>query len=252
MAIISSYPNITELKTGSLLLVSDTSVLGNPTKTTSVADIISLIPPLVPGGGTMSDWRISDSLVTGSVTNNEAVVFEGGTKIGTTLLIAGGNPEKLTITHSSTTRTDTTSSSSPAAGATFTCIDSITQDATGHPTAVNVKTVTIPADYLVYSALITQTGTSAPTAIVLKNTIPGTMTWSYASIGQYQLRNSGTPFTANKVQVFVNRGQEVNSSEPIRWVYQNTSDIFLKTQNISGFPANALITNGSIEIRIYS
>ncbi len=95
--------------------------------------------------GSMRDWRISDGFVTGTVTDNEAVVFEAGTKIDTTLLIAGGNPEKLTITHASTSRTDTTSSVAPIAGATFTVIDSVTQDTTGHPTAVNVKTVTLPA-----------------------------------------------------------------------------------------------------------
>ena len=185
MAIINSYPSITELKTGSLLLVSDTSVLGNPTKTTSVADIVALIPPLVPGGGTMSNWRISDSFVTGSVTNNEAVVFEGGTKIGTTLLIAGGNPEKLTISHLSTTRTDTTSSSSPAAGATFTCIDSVTQDATGHPTAVNVKTVTLPSSSGVTSVNATNStfisGVASPSPIIATGTLA------------YSLSATGTP-----------------------------------------------------------
>ena len=106
--------------------------------------------------GSMRDWRISDGFVTGTVTDNEAVVFEAGTKIDTTLLIAGGNPEKLTITHASTTRTDTTSSVAPIPGATFTVIDSVTQDSTGHPTAVNVKTVTLPADA---GGTVTGTGT---------------------------------------------------------------------------------------------
>ena len=106
--------------------------------------------------GSMRDWRISDGFVTGTVTDNEAVVFEAGTKMDTTLLIAGGNPEKLTITHTATTRTDTTSSVAPIAGATFTVIDSVTQDATGHPTAVNVKTVTLPADA---GGTVTGTGT---------------------------------------------------------------------------------------------
>ena len=252
MAIINSYPNITELKTGSLLLVSDTSVEGNPTKTAPISDIISLIPPLVPGGGTMSSWKLTgdNAPIQSTVSDGNTVDIEGGTKITT----SAAATTKLTITHDATTRTDTTSSTSPSAGGTFTCIDSVTQDATGHPTTVNVKTITLPPaqSYTVYSALLTQTSTNAPTAVVLENTIPGTMTWSYANIGEYQLRNSGTPFTANKVQVFVNRGQEVTSSEPIRWVYQNTSDIFIKTQNISGVNTDGLITNGSIEIRIYS
>lgn len=42
--------------------------------------------------------------------------------------------------------TNTTSTASPAHGDTFTCVDSITQDANGHVTQLNVKTVTLPAD----------------------------------------------------------------------------------------------------------
>ena len=95
--------------------------------------------------GTMSGWRINDGTFTGTVTDNEAVQFLGDTvKIATTLTLAGGNPEKLTITHIDTTRVDTTSVASPAFGTSFTVVDTITQDATGHPTAVNVKTVTLP------------------------------------------------------------------------------------------------------------
>jgi len=142
MAIINSYPNITQLEASSLLLVSDTTVEGNPTKTTSVADIVALIPPLVPGGGTMSSWNLTgDNATTSVVLQGNTVDIAGGTKITTEAALS----DTVTINHDATTRTDTTSAVSPAAGATFTCIDSVTQDATGHPTAVNVKTVTLPA-----------------------------------------------------------------------------------------------------------
>lgn len=51
---------------------------------------------------------------------------------------------KITISHSNTTREDSTSTASPAHAETFTAIDSISTDTTGHVTAVNVKTVTLP------------------------------------------------------------------------------------------------------------
>ena len=35
------------------------------------------------------------------------------------------------------------------------------------------------ASYLVYTALLTQSGTDAPVATVLENTLGGTVTWSY-------------------------------------------------------------------------
>lgn len=41
------------------------------------------------------------------------------------------------------------------------------------------------AGYLVYTALLSQVGTSAPTAIVLQNTLGGTVVWTYDAPGSY-------------------------------------------------------------------
>jgi predicted secreted protein len=66
---------------------------------------------------------------------------------GTGALSGGGSLEaNRTITHNTTTRTNNTSSASPAVGGTFTAIDSVTSDSYGHITAVNTKTVTMPYD----------------------------------------------------------------------------------------------------------
>ena len=173
------------------------------------------------GGGTMSDWKINDGFITGTVTNNETVQFLGGNKIATTLTIAGGNPEKLTITHLNTTRLDTVSTVSPGAGGTFTVVDSITQDATGHPTAVNVKTVTLPAGGGGSMSSFNIQG-DADTAVNISNgeTInfvggagldassvnanPNTLTFNLDTVGTdnfVQVWNSGTP-VANDIIVF--------------------------------------------------
>ena len=53
------------------------------------------------------------------------------------------------------------------------------------------------ASYLVYTALLTQTGTDAPVATVLQNTLGGTVVWSYSSIGIYTGTLAGV-FTNNK------------------------------------------------------
>lgn len=50
-----------------------------------------------------------------------------------------------TISHVDVIRTDDTSTASPAHGGTFTAIDSVTTDTMGHVSAVNMKTVTLPA-----------------------------------------------------------------------------------------------------------
>jgi hypothetical protein len=50
-----------------------------------------------------------------------------------------------TINHDATTRTDTTSTDAPAYGGTFEAVTGVTTNATGHITAIDVSTVTIPA-----------------------------------------------------------------------------------------------------------
>jgi hypothetical protein len=96
---------------------------------------ISTIP------GTYS-WEFDgNSGTTQTVVSGGTVTFEGGTKI-TTLASAGRD---LEISHDLQTQTDSTSAASPAAGATFTVVDSVTRDTTGHATGLNVKTITLPA-----------------------------------------------------------------------------------------------------------
>jgi len=69
-----------------------------------------------------------------------------------------------TINHDLTTRTDTTSTASPASGATFTAIDTVTTNTTGHVTALNVKTITLPAEFDEKYTLPTTSGVVAPGA----------------------------------------------------------------------------------------
>jgi len=54
--------------------------------------------------------------------------------------------DTITITHDSVTRTDTTDTQTATAEGTIAIVDSVTSSAEGHITAVNVKTVTLPAD----------------------------------------------------------------------------------------------------------
>lgn len=127
--------------------------------------------PWVSGGGTMDSWFVGGD---GGfeVADGDRVIFIGGTKLG---VIPNSGAKSVTISHDATTRTDTTSAVSPAAGATFTVIDSITQDATGHPTAVNVKTVTLPAAGGGGGAG-TVTGVSTEVTPVIANSIDFTVT----------------------------------------------------------------------------
>ena len=101
---------------GDELLVYDIS--GTPeNKKTTVGDIIALAP-----AGTITE------------------VLAG------TYLNGGGSSGSVTLNHDTTSRTDNTSNVSPAFGNSFTVIDTVTSNATGHVTVVNTKTVTLPAN----------------------------------------------------------------------------------------------------------
>ena len=70
-----------------------------------------------------------------------------------------------TINHDLTTRpANTTSTDSPGYGGTFTVIDSVTSNATGHVTAANELTITLPADTNETYTLPVTAGTVAPGA----------------------------------------------------------------------------------------
>ena len=65
-----------------------------------------------------------------------------------------------TIKHELTSRTDTTSSGSPGYAGTFTVVDSVTTNTTGHITALNVKTVTMPSTEAYTFSVTADSGTN--------------------------------------------------------------------------------------------
>ena len=91
-----------------------------------------------------------------NTTDNVVKVGEGGAWVsisgditaltqGTYINIDNPTGPIPTINHDLTTRSNTTSTASPGYGATFTAIDSVATNSTGHVTTVNTKTVTLPA-----------------------------------------------------------------------------------------------------------
>ena len=108
-----------------------------------------------------------------NTTDNVVKVGEGGVWVsisgditelspGTYINIDNPGGPIPTINHDLTTRSNTTSTAAPASGATFTALDSITTNTTGHVTAVNTKTVTLPAEFNEKYTLPTTTGVVSP------------------------------------------------------------------------------------------
>ncbi len=110
-----------------------------------------------------------------NTTDNVVKVGEGGAWVsisgditaltqGTYINIDNPTGPIPTINHDLTTRSNTTSTASPGYGATFTAIDSVATNSTGHVTTVNTKTVTLPADTNETYTLPVTAGTVAPGA----------------------------------------------------------------------------------------
>lgn len=56
------------------------------------------------------------------------------------------------------------------------------------------------ASYKVYTALLSQSGTNAPTAVILENTLGGTVVWTRSSVGTYSATLTNA-FPSNKTVI---------------------------------------------------
>lgn len=108
--------------------------------------------------------------------------------------------------------------------------------------------------YKVYTALLTQSGTDAPVATVLENTLGVTPVWSYIGTGHYRVTANGS-FTIEKRQFFTGVLKSVDSLNGI--VVESDEESFnedfiqIKTLNSGGSDVD-VFTNLAIEIRVYN
>ena len=98
----------------------------------------------------------------------------------------------------------------------------------------------------VYRAILAQSGTSAPTAIVLENTL-GAITYAYAGVGSYTI-NSSALFTTNKTW-FMHANQA--DAATINGI-SSSSQLSLTTLSDIATVSNNMIFNLAIEIRVYN
>jgi hypothetical protein len=98
------------------------------------------------------------------------------------------------------------------------------------------------ASYLVYTALLTQTGTNAPVATVLENTLGGTVVWTRDDVGTYygtlsgvftENKTWGSPYAKTPVDQFKLYWVSVNSVSLLTYGFDNQLD------------------NTPVEIRVY-
>ena len=107
--------------------------------------------------------------------------------------------------------------------------------------------------YKVYTALLSQTGTNAPVATVLENTLGGTVVWSYVDIGTFSGITTGK-FLNNKTYLYINSASETgNMLDGLAGVSQISEDeINVITVSSGADVSNDILNQASIEIRVYN
>jgi hypothetical protein len=125
-------------------------------------------------------------------------------------------------------------------------VDGVTIIGEGTP----ASPLAVQTKYKVYTALLTQTGTNAPVATVLENTI-GNIIWSYDDTGVY-LANLLGAFTLDKtfslMTLFITSNRVTLNS------FRVDDNIFGINVNELDLPGNAIELDGvlQIEIRVYN
>jgi hypothetical protein len=118
--------------------------------------------------------------------------------------------------------------------------------------------------YKVYTALLSQSGTNAPVATVLENTLGGTVVWAYSSTGSYSATLAGA-FPANKLffivqqDAFYNNGPQLYNQKIRSFTRVNNDIVFLNNAELN-FTSGAFTSAGyfnnfsnvGIEIRVYN
>ena len=147
--------------------------------------------------GTYPNFTIS-STDTNTLPNNATITISAGTDLTTGGAFTTDQDfgETITINHVNIGRTNSSTSASPGYGASFTAIDSITTNARGHVTAVNTKTVTIPASDNTDTNTVTQiredSGTYRTGNITLQSGTNVSITESSAGVFNFAATDTNT------------------------------------------------------------
>jgi hypothetical protein len=125
--------------------------------------------------------------------------------------------------------------------------------ATASTELATLAQVTANRPYKVYTALLSQSGTSAPVATVLENTLGVTISYIRNSLGLYQGTISSGTFDTSKTYTMCSFGdiQGTTSLTSQIKLTNSSSNFLISTQSSETYLDN-LMTRHSIEIRVYN
>lgn len=149
-ALFSYFTNGSANSAVKLATARTIAISGKATGTaTSFDGSANISIPITALSQTASDYPTLNQSTTGNAATatklaTARTITTSGDVTATATSFDGSASITIPTTLASVTRSNTTSTASPAAGATFTAIDSITSDTKGRVTSVNTKTVTLP------------------------------------------------------------------------------------------------------------
>jgi len=102
--------------------------------------------------------------------------------------------------------------------------------------------------YQRYVALVSQSGVSNPTSVIKENTTSFPFpTWQYFTDGVYYILGL-TTIATSRIVIFFTKDGNTAGYATAHW---DGGTVILKTYNTSGVLTNGLLSNSSIELRIY-
>ena len=123
-------------------------------------------------------------------------------------------------------------------------------------TSINIKGLANSSarPYKVYTALLTQSGTSAPVATVLENTLGGTITWVRYLDGRYRADLSYAGYILNKTIGFATPGgiSLAASNQTIKVFVGSTASELIVYTIENGVLTDGILHKVPIEIRVYN
>lgn len=113
---------------------------------------------------------------------------------------------------------------------------------------VTVSELVGTSPYKVYSALLTQSGTDAPVATVLENTLGFDISWQINNTGYYFAVSDGE---FDQLKTFVTIGSAVANSASTKCYRSSSNYVAVKTYSSGTTLSNDILLYTPIEIRVY-
>lgn len=121
------------------------------------------------------------------------------------------------------------------------------------PPYYNVATGSPSGAYKSYVAILEQSGTDAPTAQVLENTLDIDVTWARVGAGAYNLTADSALFTSNKTYLYCQQPSSGGVDRATRVLWGSSTIVQIQTTIVSsGVPtSDNVLDRTTFEIRVY-